>query len=27
VRSLPMNQGTPFANILLVAELGAEAQA
>jgi SAM-dependent methyltransferase len=27
VRSLPMNQGTPFANILLVAELGAEASA
>jgi hypothetical protein len=23
VRSLPMNQGTPFANILLVAQLGA----
>jgi SAM-dependent methyltransferase len=27
VRSLPMNQGTPFANILLVAELGTEVQA
>jgi SAM-dependent methyltransferase len=27
VRSLPMNQGTPFANILLVAELGGAAPA